>query len=44
MSKSENADQFGLSDSMSKLRNYPFWAEVLPWETFNIDEAVKKLL
>lgn len=43
MSKSENAaDQFGISDSMSKLRNYPFWAEVLPWETFNIDEAVKK--
>ena len=42
MSKSKNAaEQFGLSESKSKLRNYPYWVEVLPWEINNIDEVVK---
>jgi hypothetical protein len=43
MSVSKNAaEQFGLGDFETKLNDYPFWAEVLPWHICTINEVVKK--
>ena len=36
------AEQFGLDGNETKLYDYPFWAEVLPWHNCPIDEVVSK--
>ena len=36
------AEQFGIDRLRTKFHNYPFWAQVLPWHNYTIDEIVKK--
>ena len=43
-SVAENAaEQFGLDGLETRLKEYPFWAEVLPWHNRAIDEVLKSM-
>jgi hypothetical protein len=42
MSVAKNAaEQFGLNGLNSKIQNYPYWAELLPWHTNDIDTVTR---